>query len=274
MIYIALLLVGPLAYTAFLSLTDARGSIQADFSFVGIQNYLTALTADPRFWPAAGRTLIFTAGALIAEMILGMVVALALHARLKTGAFVRITFLLPLVATPVAVAMMWLLIFEPTIGFANEALGWLGIPAQGWISEPATALPTLMLVDVWQWTPMVILILSAGLANLPQDQQEAAMVDGASGWNRFWHITLPTIWPTVMAAVLLRGIDAMKTFDLLYVTKGAGGGSRHEAETLNVYAYAQNFSYNDYGAASAISILFFAFIAIVIGILNGLGNKR
>src|SRR5699024_6920181 len=99
--------------------------------------------------------------AVALEMTIGMAVALLLRRPFMGRGVIRVIMLLPLVATPVAVAMMWLLIFEPTVGFANQLLGWLGLPAQGWISDPSTALPTLMLVDVWQWTPMVILILLA-----------------------------------------------------------------------------------------------------------------
>jgi multiple sugar transport system permease protein len=115
-------------------------------------------------------------------------------------------------------------------------------------------------MDIWQWTPMVILILLAGLTSLPEEPHEAALVDGATGWQRFWYVTLPLLMPTVIVAILLRGIDAIKTFDILYATKGKGGGSFHEVETLNVYAYGLSFDYNEYGIASAVLILFFLII--------------
>lgn len=276
LIFVVALMVVPLLYTIVLSLTDAEGSIQRAFDFVWLENYIRILGDTERFWPALWRTAIFTAVAVALEMTIGMAVALLLRKPFLGRGIVRVVMLLPLVATPVAVAMMWLLIFEPTVGFANQLLGWLGIAPQGWIADPSTALGTLMLVDVWQWTPMVILILLAGLVGLPEEQQEAARIDGASSWQRFWHVTLPMMKTTIVAALLLRSIDAMKTFDLLYVTKGTGGGSSHEVETLNIYAYALSFDYNEYGMASALVVIYFLIILGVLVLLSvrGKGARR
>ncbi|MFH5821071.1 carbohydrate ABC transporter permease [Georgenia sp. AZ-5] len=260
LVFTAGMILFPVIYTVVLSLTDARGSIQREFSFIGLDNFAEMLTAFPRFWPAVWRTLAFTAGAVLVELVLGLAIALLLRKPFGGQGFVRVVILLPLVATPVAVAMMWLLIFEPTIGFANEFLGWFNVPAQGWISDPDQALPTLMFVDIWQWTPMVALILLAGLSTLPEEPEEAALVDGANAWQRLRHVTLPMLLPAIVTAVLLRSIDALKTFDLLYATKGRGGGSLHEAETLNILAYSMSFEYNDYGMASAVLVVFFLLI--------------
>lgn len=260
LVFTAGMILFPVVYTLVLSLTDARGSIQREFSFTGLENYTELFTELPRFWPAVGRTLVFTGGAVLVELVLGLAIALLLRKPFLGQGLVRVIILLPLVATPVAVAMMWLLIFEPTIGFANELLGWLNLPEQGWISDPDQALPTLMFVDVWQWTPMVALILLAGLSTLPEEPEEAALVDGANAWQRLVYVTLPMLVPAIVTAVLLRSIDALKTFDLLYATKGRGGGSLHEAETLNILAYSLSFEYNDYGLASAVLVLFFLLV--------------
>lgn len=268
MIFIALLLIFPLVWTLVLSFTNSKGSVRAPFDFIGLQNYLTVLTDTERFWPAVGRTVYFTAGALIFEVVLGIAIALLLWKPFRGEKWVRVAILLPLVATPVAVGMMWRLIFEPNIGFANEFLSWFGIPAQPWLSSPDTALSTLVFVDVWQWTPMVTLIILAGLTALPEEPDEAARVDGANWWQRLRYVTLPLLAPTVMAAIILRGIDALKTFDILYATKGKGGGSFHEVETLNIYAYGMSFDYNRYGQASTVLILFFLMIIGLIWILS------
>jgi len=158
---------------------------------------------------------------------------------------------------------MWRLIFDPNIGFANQFLSWFGIPPQPWLSGQTTALPTLVFVDVWQWTPMIVLILLAGLTSLSEEPDEAARIDGASSWQRFRFVTLPLLRSTVIVAIVLRGIDALKTFDILYATKGKGGGSFHEVETLNVYAFGLSFDYNDYGIASTVLILFFLLIIAI-----------
>lgn len=260
MVFTALMLLFPLGWTIYLSLTDASGSVRAAHQFIGLGNYWSVLTDTERFWPAVGRTMYFTVVTIVAEMALGMVIALLLRRPFRGQALVRVAILMPLVATPVAVGMMWRLIFDPNIGIANTALGWLGIGPQPWLAGERTALPTTMAIDIWQWTPMVALILLAGLTSLPEELDEAAAIDGANAWQRFWQVTLPLLMPSVVVAGLLRGIDALKTFDILYATKGRGGGSYHEVETLNVYAYGLSFDYNEYGVASAVLILFFALI--------------
>jgi multiple sugar transport system permease protein len=271
MAFVAALIVFPVAWTVYLSLTDAEGSVRAESSFIGLGNYLQVLSDTDRFWPAAARTAVFTGGALFFELVLGMAVALLLWRPFRGEKWVRVAILLPLVATPVAVGMMWRLILDPNIGLANQILGWVGIPPQPWLAGRSSALASTMFIDVWQWTPMVVLILLAGLTSLSDEPQEAARVDGATAWQRFRFITLPLLMPTVVVAVLLRGIDALKTFDILYATKGKGGGSFHEVETLNIYAYGLSFDYNEYGVSSAVLIIFFL---VIVGLMWALTARR
>jgi multiple sugar transport system permease protein len=259
LLFIGAMLLVPIVFAIGLSLTDAQGAI-GNLSFVGVENYIRMLADTERFWPAAGRTLLFTIVAVGLELVLGMAIALLLEKPFRGHGFVRVLILLPIVATPVAVGMMWLMIFEPTIGFANQLLGLFGIPPQGWITDPKQALATLTFVDVWQWTPMVVLILLAGLTTVPAEPLEAAKIDGANGWQRFRHVVLPIIWPTVLVAILLRTIDGLKTFDILYAAKGAGGGAFHEVETLNIYGYGLSFQYSEYGYSSAVLMGFFLLV--------------
>ncbi|TFD57409.1 sugar ABC transporter permease [Cryobacterium suzukii] len=268
MIFVGLLIAVPLGWTLYLSVTDSEGSVRAASNLVGFSNYLEVLTDTERFWPAVMRTFVFTGGALAIELVLGMCIALLLWRPFRGEKWVRVAILLPLVATPVAVGMMWRLIFDPNIGFANQVLSWIGIPAQPWLSGQYTALPTLMFVDIWQWTPMVVLMLLAGLTSLSDEPDEAARIDGANSWQRFWFVTLPLMRATVIVTIVLRGIDALKTFDILYATKGKGGGSFHEVETLNIYAFGLSFDYNDYGIASTVLILFFLLIIAIMWVLT------
>ncbi|MDO5720366.1 MAG: sugar ABC transporter permease [Actinomycetaceae bacterium] len=268
MIFTIAMIVFPLTWTLYLSLTNARGSVSADKSFIWFENYASVLTDTDRFWPSVYRTLVFTGGVIIAQMVLGMAIALLLRRTFKGQGLVRVAILLPLVATPVAVGMMWRLIFDPNIGPANYLLGKIGLGPYPWLAGESSALATTMLIDVWQWTPMVTLILLAGLTTLPEEIDEAASIDGANAWQRFRHVTLPLMAPTITVAVLLRGIDALKTFDLLYATKGRGGGSFNEVETLNVYAYGLSFDYNEYGVASTVLIIFFALIIVAMMLLT------
>lgn len=272
-IFVGVLIAFPLGYTIFLSLTDAQGAVTRPFDFVGLENYVYWLTESDRFWPAVGRTAYFTVFALGLEMVFGLAIALLLRKPFRGQGLVRVFLLLPLVATPVAVGMMWLLIFEPSIGAANVLMKTLGLPVQGWLSDPNQALNTVIFIDVWQWTPMITLICLAGLSTLPEEPDEAARVDGANAWQRFRHITLPLMYPTLGAAAILRAIDALKTFDIIYATKGRGGGSSHEAETLNILAYSESFEYSKYASASALLMLFFLFIIATLSALAILRKK-
>jgi multiple sugar transport system permease protein len=260
-IFVVLMIVFPVVYTLYLSLHEWSGSAVRAPEPVGLDNYLTLLTADPRFGAAVVRTFEFTLIAVILELLLGLGIALLLHGKFMARGLVRALILLPMVATPVAIAMAWLLMFQPTIGLFNNMLESLGLPGQAWLGSREQALPSLIMVDVWQWTPMMALILLAGLTTLPEEPFEAARVDGASAWQRFAYLTLPLLVPTMVTALLLRSIDALKTFDIIYTM--TRGGPNYATETINIYGYVQSFEYFKLGSASSLLVIFFA---IVLGI--------
>jgi multiple sugar transport system permease protein len=272
-VFIGLMVVFPLAYTAWLSLTDAFGAVNADTRFLGLTNYADALGDTRRFWPAVGRTAVFTVAAVALELVLGMALAMLLRRPFRGMRWMRTILMVPLLATPVAVGVLWLLILDPTVGIANALLGLVGIPPQPFLGSAAQSLPTLVLIDVWQWTPMMTLLLLAGLTTLPEEPEEAALVDGASAWQRFRLVTLPMLGTTIVTALVLRSVDALKTFDLIYATKGAGGGSSYEAETLNVYAYGITFDYSEYGLAAAVLVLFTVLIIGIVVLLRVRSEK-
>jgi multiple sugar transport system permease protein len=161
-------------------------------------------------------------------------------------------------ATPVAIAMVWLLMYEPTAGIINFVLRSLQFPTPLWIAGTDSVIPALALVDIWEWTPMVVLITLAGLASLPSDPFEAASIDGASTLQTVRLITLPLLVPTIVVATLLRLIDALKTFDIIYTMTGGGPG--FSSETLNVFSYQQAFQYFSFGYASSVLVVFFAIV--------------
>jgi multiple sugar transport system permease protein len=266
--FIGLMVVFPLAYTAWLSLTDAFGAVNAETRFLGLTNYTDALGDTRRFWPAVGRTALFTVAAVALELVLGLALAMLLRRPFRGMRWMRTILMIPLLATPVAVGVVWLLILDPTVGIANALLGLVGIPPQPFLGSVAQSLPTLVLIDVWQWTPMMTLLLLAGLTTLPEEPEEAALVDGATAWQRFRLVTLPMLATTIVTALVLRSVDALKTFDLIYATKGAGGGSSYEAETLNVYAYGITFDYSEYGLAAAVLVLFTVLIIGIVVVLR------
>ncbi|MGE5576282.1 MAG: carbohydrate ABC transporter permease [Syntrophothermus sp.] len=265
-LFVLVMMVFPIIYTMRLSFTDWSMSAQTPPLWVGIKNYAALLTQDRRFWGAVWRTLYFTILAVSVETVLGVAIALVLNRDFPGKNLVKTIFLLPMVATPVAIGMVWLLIYEPTIGFANYFLRLLHLPPMLWIASPKQALPALALVDIWQWTPMITLITLAGLTSLPKDPYEASLVDGANPWQRVWLVTLPLLRPTIVAALTLRSIDALKTFDIIYTMTQGGPG--YASETLNIYSFVLGFQYFQMGMASSLLIIFFALVLGAAIILN------
>lgn len=265
-IFIIVMMAFPIGYNAWISLTEWSMSALTPPKFVGLANYMKLFAGDHRFWMSVWRTFYFTLAGVAVETVLGLAVAMLLNRDFFGKNLLKTLFLLPMVATPVAIGMVWLLMFEPTIGFLNHFIGLFGIPPQAWLASEKTALSSLVLVDVWQWTPMMALITLAGLVSLPSDPFEAAEVDGATPWQSFWHLTLPMLRPTIGVAIILRAIDALKTFDIIYTM--TLGGPNYATETLNIYGYTLGFSYFSMGAASSLLVIFFAIVMGVVIFLN------
>lgn len=260
-LFVILMIAFPLAYNFGVSFTQWSLSSVTPPKYVGLANYL-ALFQDTRFLLSILRTIVFSLGALAVEVVLGVGFALYVNRSFAGKGLVKTALLLPMVMTPVAVGMIWMLIFEPTIGLANYILSGLGIPRLVWLGDPKTALVSLMIVDVWEWSPMISLITLAGLSAIPDEPYESAKVDGASPWQIMWRITLPMVSSTILIATLLRMIDVLKTFDIIYSTTQGGPG--YATETINIFGYLQGFQYFRFGKASAVLVVFFLFIFLSI----------
>jgi multiple sugar transport system permease protein len=261
LLFVIAMMIFPIGYTLWLSFNQWNGSALQSPRGVGLDNYTNLLGTDPRFWQAVIRTFGFSVVAVAVELGLGLLIALLLQGKFFGQNLIKTLLLLPMVATPVAIGMAWLLMFEPTIGFLNAMLRDYGIPPQPWLGSQNQALWSLAAVDIWEWTPMMALIVLAGLTVLPDEPYEAARVDGASAVQRFFYLTLPLLVPTLVVATLLRAIDALKTFDIIYTMTRGGPG--FATETINTYAYVQSFEYFNLGKASSLLVIFFA---IVLGI--------
>ncbi|GIP38043.1 ABC transporter permease [Paenibacillus sp. J31TS4] len=257
LLFVLLMMVFPILYTGRISFYEWSMSATEPPRWVGLENYKALLT-DGRFWHAVGATFTFTAGALFFQAILGIAIAMLLNRTFRGQNLVKTLFLLPMVATPVAMGLVWMLIYEPTIGAANQMLKFFGLDPLLWLGSPNQVLPSLIIIDVWEWTPMIALIIMAGLSTLPNDPYEAADVDGATAWQKFRHITLPLLRPTIVVALLLRLIDVLKTYDIIYAT--TQGGPNFASETLNLYGYVLGFQYFKMGPASTLLVLFFLLV--------------
>ena len=252
---IAAVIVFPWLFTLWMSVFDWR--IGSSPSFVGLGNYVE-LIGNRRFLEAILHTLLFTAMAVAAPLVLGTAAALVFNRRFPLRGLLRGAFVLPMMATPVAIALIWTMMFHPQQGVLNYLLSLVGIGPSEWVYSPALALPCLVLVDVWQWTPLVMLIVLGGLASLPVDPFEAARLDGATGWQTFRHVTLPMLMPFILVAAVVRTIDALKTFDTIFVITQGGPGTA--SETINLYLYLQAFSFYQMGKASAVVVVFFLLV--------------
>jgi multiple sugar transport system permease protein len=258
----ALLLVGalmiyPLVYTLLLSTRSYDLGFRS-YSFVGLAHYVAALTSE-RFWDAFGRTLLFTALSVVGSVVLGMVMALILNREFRGARWARTAFLLPMVATPVATSLVWMMMFNPSLGVLNHFLDLLGLPPSLWVADPRLTILCLVVVDVWHFAPFAMLILLAGLRSLPPEPFESAMIDGASRWQIFRRVTVPLLLPVLAVVLIFRTIDALKVFDIIWVITAGGPG--FSSETLYVYAYNQAFKYLDVGYGSAVIVVFTLIVA-------------
>jgi multiple sugar transport system permease protein len=217
-----------------------------------------ALLGDERFRAAVGRTFVYTLLAVVLPTLIGIAAAIVFHQEFPFRGVLRSIYILPMVATPVAIALVWTMMFHPQLGVLNYLLSLVGLPPSLWVYSPRTVIPSLVLVETWQWTPLVMLIVLGGLATLPSEPLESAVVDGASPWQIFRDITLPLILPFIMVAVVLRTIDALKAFDTIFTITQGGPGTA--SETINIYLYLQAFSFFRIGHASAVVMVFFVII--------------
>jgi multiple sugar transport system permease protein len=258
-LFVVVMILFPIVYTLFLSFTNWNLTSGNAPQLVALRSYARVLR-EPRFLAAFGRTFLFTILAVGAETVGGTAIAILLRKSFIGKGLVKLLLLLPLVATPVAIGISWNLFYDPNIGLANHLLKLLHLPALQWVFSPTTVLPSLALVDVWQWTPMIALIVLAGLSGLSTEPFESAHVDGASEAQILWRVTLPMVLPTIFTAMILRSIDALKTFDIIYAMTGGGPG--YSSETLNIMAFKYSFEYFRMGQSSV--ILVFLFITVLL----------
>ena len=256
-IFVLVMMAFPILYTVRLSFFEWSMSANNPPRWVGMSNYVTLL-GDSRFWRALTTTAYFTFGALIVQTVLGVLIALLLHRNFRGKGIAKTIFLLPMVATPVAMGLVWVLIYEPTNGVFNALLETVGMKPINWLGSVKQVIPSLIIIDVWQWTTMISLIVMAGLTTIPNDPYESADVDGANGWQKFIYITLPLLRPTILVAVMLRLIDVIKTFDIIY--SATQGGPGNASETLNIFGYVIAFQYFKLGLASALLVVFFLIV--------------
>jgi multiple sugar transport system permease protein len=258
---VGLLIIFPLAFNLYMSLQTWFVSSATPPKYVGLRNFVEIFGKDARFWNSMRITVEFTVITVLLELVLGLAIAAYFHRDFHGRGVVRTVMLLPMVSTPVAVALIWVIMFNPSLGILNYLLSLVGVKPLLWLGHPRTALPSLIFMDIWKWTPFMVLILHAGLQSLPLTPFEAALIDGASRWQLFRYITLPLLRPTVAVALIFRTMDSLKTFDTIYVM--TEGGPNNASEVLNIYVFQTGFKYFHIGYASALAVILIIFVFAV-----------
>ncbi|MBV7518818.1 carbohydrate ABC transporter permease [Ensifer sp. ENS12] len=260
LIIVLLISIFPLVYSLTTSFMSMRLVPPTPARFVGFGNYLDLLQ-NPRFWHVAGTTTLIAFISVGLQYVIGLSVALALNSRVPGEGIFRVSFLLPMLVAPVAVALIARQVLNPTMGPLNEVMTALGFPNLPFLTQTSWALGSIIAVEVWQWTPFVILMLLAGLQTLPDDVYEAAALENATPWQQFRDITFPMLLPISVAVVFIRLIESYKIIDTVFVMTGGGPGI--STETLTLFAYQEGFKKFNLGYTSALSFLFLIVITVI-----------
>lgn len=240
LIFMLAMIAVPITMTLVFSLNEWNLLMGTGMKFNWGKNYMDVLSGS-EFWQSLAITVYYTTLATVAEMLLGIAIALVLNQNFRGKNVVKTIVLLPYMMAPIAVGLMWMLFYEPSSGLLNYIFTSVGLPRSAFVSAKQTVIPSIAAAETWQMTPMVVIVCLAGLSSLPLDPIEAAKVDGATPIQTFFQVTLPLMTQTLFSIGLLRFIDVFKSFDLIYaMTKG---GPANASRTLNLFAYETAFSY-------------------------------
>jgi multiple sugar transport system permease protein len=263
-IVLLLIVVLPVAFNLYLAFTKWTVGLGQP-RFIGLDNFIE-LISDERVWNGVKVMVCFSGLSLLLEMVLGLLVAIYFNREFRGSELVQAIYIFPFAATPVAVALIWRIMLNPEIGVLNYLLRGVGLHGSLWVSSEQMVIPALVMVDVWKWTPMITLIVLAGLKSLPPDPYEAARIDGANALQIFWYITLPLIRPVLIAALMLRSLDNLKEFDMIYTITQGGPGIA--SETLYLYSYTVGFGFFKAGYGSALMVVVFLIVLVFNVVMN------
>jgi multiple sugar transport system permease protein len=262
----------PLVYLVWTSLNRIDLAMPWNSGFAGAENY-ARMFDDPRFWHALELTLIYTSVTVILQVLIGLGLAL-LVSRIPVGqGLLRVAVIVPIVLAPVVVGLFWrTLVLAPDFGIVDFVTRALGFGSHNWLGDPQLALISVIAIHTWQWTPFVFLVLLASLAALPIEIFEAARIDRASAWQRFWHITLPLIRPAIVIVIIMRMMIALSAFAAIFAATGGGPGTA--TEILNLYVYRTSFDALNFGYGAALGVVLLVITLGVSFILFRLRRSR
>ncbi len=257
-------LVGPFYYMTYTAMTNLSfADPDQNGAFIGFDNFRKLVRNDPIFWSSFWLTIRFVAFSVSIEFVLGFALAWLIWRFIERQRLLTTLLLVPMMIAPVAVGLIWRLLLQGDFGMATYYLRAIGLLSQSSavFSSPRLVMPTIIAIDVWQWTPFVTLIILAGLMSLPRSPFEAATMDGAGPWRQFVDIMLPLLRPIIALVLLLRGIDAFKEFDKVFIMTGGGPGT--VSELLSIYAYRINFKNWNLGYGATVSFMVYLVVLIL-----------
>lgn len=249
----------PILSTLYYSL-HRYNLLTGEFKFAGFQEYVE-LVSDEVFGVSIRNTVLFSLAATLAQTFLGLAIAVLVNQEIAGKRWIIPLIVLPNMFSVVVVSSMWKLMLDYDTGLVNYFLRAIGLPPQAWLTSMGLALPSIVLIDTWQWTPICFLIFLAGLQSIPRELYEAAVVDGASPLRTFWSITLPLLKPYIALVLLLRSIDTFRLFDKVYLL--TGGGPAHATETISLYIFKAGLVFWEIGKASAASFVMLLIVLVI-----------
>lgn len=259
----------PIFGTAQYSLYQWKGG--ADKTFIGLQNYFV-LFSDPVFWRALLNNVKVIFTSVFLQIPLGLIMALLLFAPIRGKRLFQTIYFMPFLMSTVAIGMLWIFMFDPLNGAVNRLISLFGFEYVAWLSEEKTAMSAILLVIVWQYAPFYMILFKAAIVGISEDLYEAASIDGASAFERFWHITFPLLLPTIVTSSTLAIVGSLKAFDIFYIM--TGGGPNSSTELLGTYMYKKAFIHFDMGYGSAVAFMMFLLAFIAAGIIQGMEANR
>lgn len=262
-IYLLALSIYPTIYSLWIAFHNYSLYRRDLVSFSGIDNFTDLLDSDV-FKQSFQVTLVFAAAAVLIELLLGLAIAVLLDRKMRVVNALRTLLMIPVLISPVAMGLTFRYIFAPTYGLLTYLLRLVHIPSPDWTVSVAWALPVVIFADVWQWTPFVALILLSGMQSVSTEVTEAAELDGLTEWQKLWRIVLPLIRPVLLVVVLIRLIDSIRMFDLVFVMTRGGPGST--TEVLSLFSYVTGFASGDMGSASAIAWVTVVIVNVLVAV--------
>lgn len=259
----------PLLFTVRVSLSD-WDAISPGLDWAGVKNY-AAVFGDRRFWEAMTRLGLMAVGTVLIQYVLGFALALLVWRDIKFRRFWRVLFLVPMMTTPVIMSVIWRTIFHESLGPANDVLGLFGLGPYPWLTSAGWAVASVMLAEIWQWTPFMFLLLLAGLISLPREPFLAAAIDGAGPIRTFFNVTFPLLAPVSIGAIIIRLIEASKIMETVYVLTSGGPGT--STETSGYYIYIRGLRDFEIGYAAALSITYLVIMIVLLTIVAKLLMK-